>query len=56
MTDKWKVFLGADDQWYFRRVAPNGEIVAQSEGYIEKVSAVSEATRQADGVAPEVKE
>ena len=56
MTDKWKVYRGHDDQYYFRRVAPNGEIVAQSEGYIEKASAVAEATRQADGVPPEVKE
>ena len=53
MTDKWKVYKGTDSQYYFRRVAPNGEVVAQSEGYIEKASAVSEATRQADGVAPE---
>jgi amphi-Trp domain-containing protein len=30
---KFEVFTGADDQWYFRLKAPNGEVILASEGY-----------------------
>ena len=30
---KFQMFKGEDDKWYFRLKAPNGKIVAQSEGY-----------------------
>lgn len=46
--DKYVVFKGQNNLWYFHRKAENGEIVAASEGYNEKSSALSEAHRQAD--------
>ena len=33
------IFKGVDGLWYFRAVAPNGKIVAQSEGYARKYNA-----------------
>ena len=30
---KFQVFTGADEQWYFRLRAPNGEVILASEGY-----------------------
>jgi uncharacterized protein YegP (UPF0339 family) len=30
---KFEVFTGANDQWYFRLKAPNGEVILASEGY-----------------------
>jgi amphi-Trp domain-containing protein len=30
---KFEVFTGADEQWYFRLRAPNGEVILASEGY-----------------------
>ena len=56
MTDTWKVFQGKDGQWYFHRVAANGEVVASSEGYHNKSDATDEATRQAGGTSPKVEE
>ena len=38
------VFEGENGQWYFHIKAGNGEIVAQSEGYTVKQSAVDTAT------------
>jgi hypothetical protein len=32
-TGKFEVFTGADEQWYFRLRAPNGEVILASEGY-----------------------
>ena len=32
-TGKFETFTGADDQWYFRLKAPNGEVILASEGY-----------------------
>ena len=49
--DRYEVFEGTDGQFYFRRVASNGEIVASSEGYEDRDSAVAEATRQASSLA-----
>jgi len=49
ITDRFKVFKGADDQFYFRRLAGNGEIVSQSEGYKLRRDAASEAEREAAG-------
>lgn len=34
-----KVFEGKDGQWYFNVQAANGQIVAQSEGYVSKGNA-----------------
>ena len=36
---KFQIFKGADDQFYFRLKAGNGEIILQSEGYTAKASA-----------------
>ena len=55
MSDTWTVWQGTDGQFYFHRKSANGEIVASSEGYHNKLDAIDEATRQADGVAPEEK-
>jgi len=35
----FEMFVGADDQYYFRLRAGNGEIVLQSEGYVAKAGA-----------------
>ncbi len=40
MPGKFEVFEGEDDQWYFNLKAPNGKIVAQSEGYSRKRNAL----------------
>lgn len=36
---RFVVFQGADGQWYWQLVAPNGEITAQSEGYTREADA-----------------
>ncbi len=33
---KFQVFVGKDDQYYFRLRAGNGEIILKSEGYVQK--------------------
>ena len=33
---KFQIFMGSDDQFYFRLRAKNGETILQSEGYKEK--------------------
>ena len=38
---KYQIFLGKDDQFYFRLRARNGEIILASEGYTEKHNAVN---------------
>jgi len=38
---RWEIFKGKNGQYYFRLKAANGEIVAQSEGYKQKQSAVN---------------
>lgn len=37
--DRAELFQGKDDQFFFRIVAPNGEVIAQSEGYSRKSDA-----------------
>ena len=37
---KFEVFSGANDQWYFRLKAPNGEVIVASEGYQTKQGAL----------------
>jgi len=44
--DRFEVFKGKDGQWYFRRVAANGEIVSSSEGYKRRKDAVDECHRE----------
>jgi hypothetical protein len=39
------IFKGADKQWYWRAKARNGQIIAQSEGYTRRASAVRGAKR-----------
>lgn len=39
MTAGTVVFKGADGQWYYKIVAPNGQVLATSEGYTRKWSA-----------------
>ena len=36
MNGKFEIFKGKDGQFYFRLRAPNGEIIASSEGYTSK--------------------
>lgn len=35
----FEVFKGTDGQWYWRSVGANGEITAQSEGYVSRSNA-----------------
>jgi len=37
----FELFKGRDKKWYFRLVASNGKITAQSEGYVRRLSAIS---------------
>ena len=39
MAERYEIFLGSNRQFYFRLVAPNNEIVLQSEGYTSYQSA-----------------
>lgn len=34
MAERYELFLGTNRQYYFRLVAPNNEIILQSEGYV----------------------
>lgn len=34
MAERYELFLGTNRQHYFRLVAPNNEIILQSEGYV----------------------
>lgn len=43
--NQYQIFKGADKQWYWRLVAKNGEIVAQSEGYTRATSAIKAAKK-----------
>jgi len=36
---RFEVFRGADGQWYWRALGGNGEITAQSEGYVTRSNA-----------------
>jgi len=41
MTAKYTLFKGRDNQFYWNLKASNGEIIAQSEGYTVKQSALN---------------
>jgi uncharacterized protein YegP (UPF0339 family) len=49
-VDHVEVFVGIDDQYYWRAKARNGEIVAVSEAHTRE----EDAARAADGVFPNV--
>ena len=40
MPGKIEIFKGTNDQYYFRLKAPNGQIIAVSEGYTRKRNAL----------------
>ncbi|MEX0755694.1 MAG: DUF1508 domain-containing protein [Actinomycetota bacterium] len=52
--DRFEVFKGEDGKFYFRRIAPNGEIVASSEAYQRQKDAIEEASSQAAAEGLEV--
>jgi uncharacterized protein YegP (UPF0339 family) len=43
--NQYEVFKGNDKQWYWRLVAKNNKIVAQSEGYKRRSQAIKAAQR-----------
>jgi len=43
-SDRVEVFRGDDGLWYWHRVAPNNEIMADSEGYQNRADAMKTAT------------
>jgi outer membrane protein OmpA-like peptidoglycan-associated protein/uncharacterized protein YegP (UPF0339 family) len=46
MNDKWEFYKDAENQWRWRRTAPNGNIVgASTAGYINKADCVGNARR-----------
>ena len=45
MRTQYEIFKGKDSQWYWRLVAANDKIVAQSEGYTRRGSAIRAAER-----------
>lgn len=45
MSDRLEIFQGEDDQWYWRRVARNGETISQGEAYTRKDDAEVGALR-----------
>lgn len=47
---KIEIFQGKDDQWYFRPVGGNGEILATSEGYATSTNAERAANELLPGV------
>lgn len=54
---RYEIFKGEDDQWYFNRVAGNGQIEHPSEGYSTKGNAVRAiGTCMADTSHYEIKE
>jgi len=44
-AERVELFRGQDRLWYFRRVAANNEVVADSEGYQNRADAVATAAR-----------
>lgn len=54
--EKIEIFKGKDGNYYWRVVAPNGEITQQSEGYVSKSNARRAARLLADKflVEPEI--
>ena len=45
MSDRLEVFQGEDGQWYWHRVAPNGEQISHGEAYTRKDDAETGALR-----------
>ena len=46
MNDKWEFYKDVEDQWRWRRTAPNGNIVgAATEGYANKADCEGNAHR-----------
>ena len=46
MNDHWTFYQDAQEQWRWRRTAPNGQIVgASSEGYTNRSDCVANARR-----------
>lgn len=57
--NRWGVFRGVDDLWYWHLVAANDEVLATSEGYTTKEHAqegVQAAMRDAGDAAEVVEE
>jgi amphi-Trp domain-containing protein len=50
---KFEVFTGADEQWYFRLRAPNGEAILASEGYHTEQGALGGIEAVRNNVQPE---
>lgn len=45
-----EVFQGKDDQWYWRGKASNGEIVATSEAYAQKLNVLRAVGETWEGI------
>ena len=46
MKDKWEIYKDADEQWRWRRTAPNGNIIgSSSQGYVNKADCKGNARR-----------
>lgn len=46
MNDKWEFYQDSQNEWRWRRTAPNGKIVgASSQGYVTKADCVENALR-----------
>jgi len=46
MKDKWEIYKDADEQWRWRRTAPNGNIIgSSSQGYSNKADCEGNAHR-----------
>ena len=52
--DKVEVYLDDAGEWRWRRIAPNGEIVAVGEGYVAKSDAIDSAEDYGGGFPIEV--
>lgn len=57
MSDKFHLYIDEAGEHRWRRVAPNGEVVADSgEGYEHKADAINAAIREADDNAEVVED
>ena len=48
---KFELFKGRDGQFYFNIVSTNGQVVASSEGYTQKKSAIQTITSIVQSIA-----
>ena len=48
---KFELFKGRDEQFYFNIVSTNGKVVASSEGYTQKKSAIQTITSIVQSIA-----